>query len=74
MEWQPIETAPKDGTDILMYGEDVGIAAGCYYTREEAGCFAGWFGTCADGRVNVNPTHWMPLPPAPSSTQQGEGK
>jgi hypothetical protein len=64
-EWKPIESAPKDGTDLLLFSEEVGFAAGCFFTREEAGCFCGWFGTCADGRVITNPTHWMPLPPPP---------
>lgn len=58
-EWQPIETAPKDGTDIF-------VAGGKFKPM-----VAFWF---RDGWVNVwtfedrtapNPTHWMPLPEPP---------
>jgi hypothetical protein len=55
--WQPIETAPKDDTEVLVLVEDGGILIGC---------FAGgmWWieQTFYEKR---NPTHWMPLPEPP---------
>ena len=72
--WQPIETAPKDGMEIL-----VGVADGWdgppFYSQGDR--WAAWW---HEGRWRVhgleddeamptfldkNITHWMPLPPAP---------
>ena len=56
-EWQPIETAPRDDTEILVFCEDGGILIGC---------FAGgmWWieQTFYEKR---KPTHWMLLPNPP---------
>lgn len=58
-EWQPIETAPKDGTEILLLSKcDMGV---CYWCSERS--FTGW--TVGWGMVFRNPTHWMPLPKLP---------
>jgi len=70
-EWQPIETAPKDGTCILVINDNkggyytepfaIGVAAyeGSYKTRA-------WYSqACCDGVSYFTPTHWMPLPEAP---------
>lgn len=73
--WRPIETAPKDGTDILLaeiqkvdgkwhYGE---IDVGCWMrepmSRDEYGRDY-WFWASNYGRVE-EPTHWQPLPEPP---------
>ena len=74
MAWQPIETAPKDGTSVLLVvGKRVEI--GHYVDSEtidygvkvrETKCWA------LDGRfISIfgglpEPTHWMPLPEVPS--------
>ncbi len=63
--WQPIKTAPKDGTRILIrasYG--IGVMYGRW--RERHGRFA--FAECC-GR-NVDPTHWMPLPKPPEAAEK----
>jgi hypothetical protein len=67
--WKPIETAPKDGTSILLSdGKWVGEG---YYSEHSGGTWweAGSHWTDAhDGQIY--PTHWQPLPPPPS---EGEG-
>jgi hypothetical protein len=62
-EWQPIDTAPKDGTYFLAYWcptEDepfVKIYHVCHYAHGVI-----WPSWIIDDDM---PTHWMPLPPAP---------
>jgi hypothetical protein len=73
-EWMPIETAPKDGTRILLYrplaeathDEKIDIKRG---TPINHGC---WAETIPSGSNGVNytdgycfATHWMHLPDAP---------
>jgi hypothetical protein len=60
MEWQPIETAPRDGTFILVYEPSEkpkwSVMVDFYIDAPEADKCCGWLG---------NPTHWMPLPDPP---------
>ena len=68
MDWQPIETAPKDGTRILAYWP-----ADSFYAHEMQ-CET-WFGQSLgrdcwqspyeDADDSTSPTHWMPLPEPP---------
>lgn len=60
-EWQPIETAPKDGTDILVYEK---------YKDSEYIVVAsnhGFYWAFDDRDTEINPTHWMPLPEPPKT-------
>ena len=74
--WQPIETAPKDGTKVLVC--QATDADGEPIRGESWGVFvqvAAWWGGddewivyCSlikDPSVHVEPTHWMPLPEPP---------
>ncbi len=77
MQWQPIETAPKDGTPILlgggMWGDDwrdptERVMVGWWERTKRIGEF---WNCCAAESGHCNfpyemPTHWMPLPPPPS--------
>jgi hypothetical protein len=65
--WQPMGTAPKDGTNILLLNDKGNMAAGMWLNGVLG---AGWFlrgGNEPDYFFNNHrgPTHWMPLPAAP---------
>jgi Protein of unknown function (DUF551) len=64
MEWKPIETGPKDGSEVLVYGR--GNYTVAYWDRGEWRDVGeiGWAGMYGDGN---QPTHWMPLPKAPNT-------
>lgn len=65
--WQPIETAPRDKTRVLLW-----CTAGRYhnpfsvtgYFLVEQNCRS-WVDTYS-GEDLPPPTHWMPLPPPPT--------
>ena len=77
MEWQPIETAPKDGTWIMLFSpceefptSDVThwIAKYGYFDNSFE---PGWIDQ-EDALVmkEHEPTHWMPLPPPPADMKE----
>jgi hypothetical protein len=63
-EWQPIETAPKDGTQILAYW-DSGMMTCTDITLWYEGKWSD--PECTEVEY-ADPTHWMPLPTPPSLT------
>jgi hypothetical protein len=77
MDWQPIATAPKDGTTVLVWSRGVHFGE----------CYDGWTwanphrvyewsdGDCSDMPFDEQPTHWMPLPESPrdSDTRPKDG-
>jgi hypothetical protein len=69
MEWQPIETAPKDGRHIIgWFGESRTPHAESIYwaTWAEKGKDLGLWVWAQDGdSPQVGPTHWMAQPEPP---------
>lgn len=65
-KWHPIETAPKDGRDVLLFTPSPfnGITIGSW------GKWIGGWGD-QDGDMYPDPTHWMPLPEPPESNPKG---
>jgi hypothetical protein len=70
-EWQPIETAPKDGRVVIayqpggVYGNGISYPAsvGTTYWRDADSLNPGhWTGPY---NPRDYPTHWMPLPEPP---------
>ena len=75
MEWKPIETAPKDGTEILITdGRDMIVACwtknGRSFRDESFGEKADGWSAPLDGYVGGldDATHWMPLPDLPEKS------
>lgn len=79
--WRPIETAPNDGTTILLYGYWAGeihgpsneaqfLGAGSY--RAGRTDFPGFDWDLDGGDAYATwgkPTHWMPLPDPPGDNK-----
>ena len=74
-KWQPIETAPKDGTYIaayewrgsLDYPEMEQIYTAWYApSHSTPGYWLQYNGTTL---LKAHPTHWMPLPKPPTRNQ-----
>ena len=71
-EWQPIETAPKDGEKILIGGGTYGCEfSPCefYGAPNHDVLIVIWCHNrkhFAADDFHYNPTHWMPLPEAPN--------
>jgi hypothetical protein len=73
MEWRTIESAPKDGTRVLILAEGKAIEGWQQSWKDYEGNERGSWeaisleshgcGCCAGG--DPNPTHWMPLPAKP---------
>jgi hypothetical protein len=84
MTWQPIETAPKDGTEVLVWCPSAALvplamhfSSEEYFAREYGDpdyMEAGWYLSYSypDGlpECTWEPTHWMPLPEPPKVSNE----
>jgi len=68
--WQKIETAPKDGTLILMWNGDEQQVCSWYCPGVLTERYFWAHGDILDDYNSkqelYGPTHWMPLPPPPA--------
>ena len=69
-EWQPIETAPKDGSPVLIFVPSTGICMYVAWNRN-----GNWmvFDTGKGHSAHVDATHWRPLPPPPALEKGDKG-
>jgi len=81
MDWQPIETAPKDGTRILIYPVRFhDVKAARYFNAPEITYWFGakpgypesgyWVGASLRKHAPEDFTHWQPLPEPPTTTHK----
>lgn len=73
MDWQTMETAPKDGRLILV-GHEAGVWVACYDAIFPSGYKPSnpWRSMLLNHdhirrNHSLEPTHWMPLPKAPNA-------
>lgn len=75
-QWQPIETAPRDGTEIVGWNGSY-VTVYIWDDSEDDDGHTGW---CVSGYSyggilynlhnttgGINPTHWQPLPEPPNA-------
>lgn len=67
MEWQPIETAPKDGTRILGAWPSFLKKNEWFIQPVFFVCGVWLHGWDEDEDQPLKPTHWMPIPTPPQS-------
>lgn len=73
-EWKPIETAPKDGKEVFLWGM---CAMSDIDLRYAFDANVGWcdengvWQTRVPGEI-CHPTHWMPIPKPPQRSAGDE--
>lgn len=61
-QWQPIETAPKDGTKEILLSNGIDIVLSHFDEDAQIWLYYDNFRECI---LKYYPTHWMPLPEKP---------
>jgi hypothetical protein len=59
MNWRDMKDFPICRERVLLYDPALGIVLAYFETGR------GWTSTDASNRVQINPTHWHPLPALP---------
>lgn len=66
-EWRDIETAPRDGTHVVVFEPRKTPVVAYFSQAIEMFSNLGWQST--PGGCRYNPTHWMPLPSPPGEAK-----
>jgi hypothetical protein len=73
MTWRTIDSAPKDGTRLLLHCGAAGFNVGFWVaSRPEDGDWSNWV-THYDHEELPEPTHYMDLPDPPGDSLEGSG-
>jgi hypothetical protein len=77
--WQPIETAPKDGTQVLLFYKGAGefvakrVSAGVFVPEYPINGIYSDVWLCPRGVLTPSqPLMWMPLPPPPDAAKENQ--
>lgn len=66
MDWQPIETAPRNSQSIMVHCPELENTYLVSWIRYEP-TFEGWMHFGSHGQwLRETPTHWMPIPASPA--------
>ena len=77
MQWQLIETAPRNGTKILAYCQPTHVESGKLMGLNNIGVVwwrgnqfkdSKWKWRHSQNDSAAEPTHWIPLPPPPKTS------
>lgn len=74
--WRPIETAPRDGTKVLLYCPTRGVVGGRWSDNRYAKTPRPYWSNDLERLYGVQatrfdqPTHWLPLPDPPTPDPQ----
>ena len=63
--WRPIETAPRDMTDVVGFHPEMSAHETYFYPHYPA--HGGWIYFDGDEERLWSPTHWMPMPTPPEA-------
>jgi hypothetical protein len=70
MEWQPIETAPRDGSRFHVWHSHYGLLTGSASMQSDHG---GWLivsdGNRSSWKGSHSVTHWFPFPDPPKPAE-----
>lgn len=68
-KWQPIATAPAPGVRVLATWDNTWNTEGEHIEVCEAGECGEWFYSFDGDAPTTAPTHWMPIPDAPTTKE-----
>lgn len=63
-EWKPIESAPRDGTLVIVRTGDKTVETAWYWAPSQT--TNGWMSVKRGDFIGPRPQYWMPLPLPPS--------